>query len=185
MVLGVPGLFRTLHFLEDANKHFWAWQFMSSWSYCTTYNPEHVLHWQKTCLQLRYLKKHIICVGTYCLSLHGYAGPSFSTLLLCYLVMDNTAVSATLVNPYFNSYNHPRNRGRRGVEPQIYICCVITGKTALVALASHTEKCKDKYYTFMEEKKGFTNWNQLKTGKLPNPTVNLRNLSRACFWKKH
>lgn len=103
------------------------------------------------------LKNHIICVGTYCLSLHGYAGPSFSTLLLCYLVMDNTAVSATLVNPYFNSYNHPWKEGRRGVEPQIYICCVITGKTALVALASHTEKCKDKYYAFMEEKKGFTN----------------------------
>jgi len=85
--------------------------------------------------------------GLNCFSLHGYAGPSFSALLLCYWVMDNTAVSATLVNTHFNSYNHPWNRGRLGAEPQICVCCVIMGKTALTALASHTEKCKDKYYT--------------------------------------
>lgn len=116
---------------------------------CTaSHNPKHVLYWQKTCLQLRF-KNHIICVGTYCLSLHGHDGPSFSKLLLCYLVMDNTAVSATLVNPYFNSYNHLWNGSRLGVESQICIDCVVVGKTALVALASHTEKCKDKYYTFM------------------------------------
>lgn len=62
--------------------------------------------------------------------------------------MDNTAVSATLVNPYFfNSYNHLWKGGRLGVE--ICICHVTVGKTALVALASHTEKCKDEYYTFV------------------------------------
>lgn len=62
--------------------------------------------------------------------------------------MDNSAVLATLVNPYFfNSYNRLWKGGRLGVE--ICICHVTVGKTALMALASHTEKCKDEYYTFV------------------------------------
>lgn len=37
----------------------------------------------------------------------------------------------------------------------------------------------------LEQKKGTTNGNKLKSEKLPNPTGNPRNPSHGCFWKVH